>query len=302
VGCKLNSAVGAGTAVLAFVVVAGFVAGWGALWSWVTGWWTQGWGNLFTVAVALAAIAYSGRSNQQTLKVARDNLKLSGEALGHARTNATQSLDLARDQFGLRRREEHNEKIRNEVATLLSAVSEREQLMTALTGKINRLPPQQAATAPEQEATAPEQATTAPEQAPTTPRQINRIAQEINLAISESLGPLGTRVERQALVIRMLTKDSAILDPVKAIQEAIKKQRKEFKKITDAAIRLAKTEEDTQERKTATGQFIWAALGMVFIIGATELALKQNSDVLIEHCVNTLNADDQPQAEPPQAS
>lgn len=43
-------------------------AWWSSFWDAVTGWWTPGWGNLFTVLVAVAAIVVSAWYNRRTLR------------------------------------------------------------------------------------------------------------------------------------------------------------------------------------------------------------------------------------------
>lgn len=50
------------------IPLAGRLVGWRDVWVWTTGWWTPGWGNLFTVVVALAAVGVSAAFNIATLR------------------------------------------------------------------------------------------------------------------------------------------------------------------------------------------------------------------------------------------
>lgn len=71
-------------------------------WAWehLTGWWTPGWGNLFTVGVAAAALVVSARHNRRTLQ-------------------------RAEQQFKQNRLDARTDKLRNAIAELLLALGDR---------------------------------------------------------------------------------------------------------------------------------------------------------------------------------
>lgn len=99
-GAIAKSVFGTVAATTVGVAVAGTVIGWPVAWAWLTGWWTPGWGNLFTVLVAAAAIAVSAWFNRKT-------------------------LENARLQFAQTRSDTDNANLRNEVAKFLDIAGER---------------------------------------------------------------------------------------------------------------------------------------------------------------------------------
>jgi uncharacterized membrane protein YcjF (UPF0283 family) len=59
------------SALVAFVVV--LIANIVVWWDWITGWWTQGWGNLFTVTAALLAVGVGAWTNLRNFRLARED-------------------------------------------------------------------------------------------------------------------------------------------------------------------------------------------------------------------------------------
>jgi hypothetical protein len=87
---------------------------WSAFWRVVTGWWTPGWGNLFTVAVAIIAIGVSAWFNLRTLRSADK-------------------------KFQQGRIDARNDKLRGDIAAFMDAVGERASQLDVFTHRINEL-------------------------------------------------------------------------------------------------------------------------------------------------------------------
>jgi hypothetical protein len=151
-------------------VIAGTVIGWAVVWNWLSGWWTPGWGNLFTVAIASAALGVGVWFNRQTLARA----------------------DERHDQI---RRDARTDKLRLEIAAVLSAAGQRRSQMEVFAKQVNDLI---AAT--------------------------NGIAERPNLlvavqaALNESVGALYAKIRGHIHAVRMLTSDSHILDRLGVIE------------------------------------------------------------------------------------
>jgi hypothetical protein len=91
------------------------VVGWRGIWERFTGWWTPGWGNLFTVLVATAALGIGAWFNIRTLQ----------------RTD---------DRFTQGRIDARNDKLRVAIAGLFSALSERLSINGAYTQRMAGIP------------------------------------------------------------------------------------------------------------------------------------------------------------------
>lgn len=83
-----------------FAFTAGSLIGWVLIWDWITGWWSPGWGNLFTVVVALAAVGVSAWFNRKTLANAQH-------------------------QFAETRKDARTDKLRTEIIAYVAALGER---------------------------------------------------------------------------------------------------------------------------------------------------------------------------------
>lgn len=70
--------------------------GWARVWDWLTGWYTEGWGNLSTVAIAVLAIGVSAKFNSKTLNLSKVQFDRTVE---QSRTQFDQSITDSRAQF-----------------------------------------------------------------------------------------------------------------------------------------------------------------------------------------------------------
>ncbi|KUH85315.1 MULTISPECIES: hypothetical protein [unclassified Mycobacterium] len=159
-----------GIIVMCCAAAVGMVFGWRVF----TGWWTPGWGNLFTVAVATAALAVGAWFNRRTLSSAAER----------------------HDQGRLDGR---YDKLRSEVAALLSASGQRRSQMEVFAKQVNDL-------------------------IAGTPSVADRgtLMVAIQAALNESVGALYAKINGHAYAVRMLTNDSQIVDRIGEIEEVLK--------------------------------------------------------------------------------
>jgi hypothetical protein len=143
---------------------------WPIVWDHVTGWWTPGWGNLFTVAIATAALGVGAWFNYRTLSRA-------DERHNHGRVDA------------------RHDKLRSEVAALLSATGQRRSQMEIFADRIHDL----IAAAKDQE----------------------RLMVAVKAALNESVVALYAQVDGRAYAVRMLTDDEYLLARVSEIQDVL---------------------------------------------------------------------------------
>jgi hypothetical protein len=220
------------------------------------------WGNIATVTVAIAAIVVSAIFNRRTLRLSADQSEQSHK-------DARGALDLAREQFEQRRRDEVDDKLRVEVATYLSAVNEREQQLGALLKQVTRISDQ---------AQTQRQGDSQPDAA-----DVDRLVNEINMALSDTVSLLYRRIGIQSVVIAMLTTEQGIMKPVNQIQTSVNKQRDGLRGFVGQARDFAK--KDADDRAASEQQFAGQAIGLLVIFAATELAIKDATGKLVKYCL-----------------
>lgn len=182
---------------------------WSSIWEHATGWWTPGWGNLFTVAVASTALGIGAWYNHQTLSRAAER--------------HTQS-----------RLDARNDKLRAELAALLSAAGQRRSQMEIFANRVTNLIGGVQSVAD---------------------RGALMIA--VRAALNESVGALYSRVDGHIYAVRMLTNDGFILDRVAEINEVLKSDLADY----EIAIEIAPKPRDdramagiAQRREIQTNQ------------------------------------------------
>jgi hypothetical protein len=163
------------------------------LWDSVTGWWTPGWGNLFTLAVAAAGIAVSAWFNRRTLLA----------------TN---------EKFQRQLREARHDKLRVEVAELLSDTEELRVQTIKLGNRLSELSKKtysELSELPESDKAA-------------SGAVVARYKVEAQGAVTELVSDLYTRLAVRGVTIMMLTSDDQILEPMNKIQKLIDEDRHDF--------------------------------------------------------------------------
>lgn len=173
--------------VAASVALGGRLIGWRVVGQWITGWWTPGWGNLFVVSVAVATLIYALRNNRTT-------------------------LEQARHQFAAARKDSRVEKLRAEIAALVTAVDEQQstdiKMRPGLFDALKAAGLQTSGgviTAP-LEYEAQNEAT----------RQGMILAEPV---FEETVSPVYRRIAAHSFGVLMLTEDPKIIDPVQRIEE-----------------------------------------------------------------------------------
>lgn len=148
-------------------------------WDGVTGWYTPGWGNLFTVTLAAAAIGVNAWYNRRTLRNANE---INQRTLDNANQIFNQGRVDANQKFVQARIDARNDKLRAEIAEFLDAVSERRSQWAVFTHRRSEL-----------------------------------TGQSLRAAWSELLSDSYTRIGTHSLTIEILTDDPGIVDPVRRI-------------------------------------------------------------------------------------
>lgn len=180
------------------LVVAGTVIGWPQVWGWLTGWWTPGWGNLFTVAIASAALGVGAWYNRKTL----------------TRTD---------ERFAQGRVDARIDKLRAELAALLSASGQRRQQMEIFAHKVTDLIAGAQSIADR-----------------------DKLMIDTQAALNETVGELYARIDAHVFAVRMLTDDSFILGRIAEIDEVLKSDLADY----EVAMKLATKPTD----QVATGR------------------------------------------------
>jgi hypothetical protein len=169
-----------------FVLGVGYGQQWGDDFGGMAEWqYTPGWGNLFTVTVATAAIIASVIVSKITLN-----------------RNAT--------QFEQTRLDKRNDKLRAEISTLISTLSERRDRQTVFNKRINDAAHKLAS--PDADPAAQNAA-------------LERFAVEARAIFAEQISPAYQKSMTHAFEIIMLTDDVGLLEPLIRIQEALKAER-----------------------------------------------------------------------------
>lgn len=169
--------------------------GWGRLWNWITGWWTPGWGNLFTVAIATAALGVGAWFNHQTLKRA-------------AERHTQGRLDARHD------------KLRAELAALLSASGRRRSEMEIFANRVTDLIAATQSIADR-----------------------GKLMIGIRAALNETVGALYARIEGHVYAVGMLTNDVLILGRIGEIHAVLKSDLADY----EIAMELATKPKDLVE-------------------------------------------------------
>jgi hypothetical protein len=113
-----NAIISTTALVLEAGALGGRLIGWRVVWHWATGWWTPGWGNLFTVVIAGAAVVAAIVNNRMTLSTTVANFK--------------RAQDAASKQFTEARKDARTEKLRAEIAALVTAIDEQSSIESKL--------------------------------------------------------------------------------------------------------------------------------------------------------------------------
>jgi hypothetical protein len=192
-------------------------------WHDVTGWYTPGWGNLFTVGIAAAAIAVNAWYNRRTLRSANEKFE--------------QNRNDANEKFRQGRVDARNDKLRAEIADFLEAISERKSRWSAFTQRIVELDPQAAS----------------------NPTQFGL---SLRAAWYELLSDSYTRIGIHSLAIEILTDDPGIIDPLRRIVQIGGAERQQFDTVLDLLAGLT-SPADASRLQVAVGQLLVVGRGNV---------------------------------------
>lgn len=155
---------------------------------------TEGWGNLFTVTVASIAIISSVVVSVITL-----------------RRNAR--------QFEQNRSDARNDKLRAEIAALLSTLGERRSRQTVYVKRVNESVSAAGATA------------------------LGHFSQNLRAIFAESISPVYEQAMGHTFAIMLLTEDPSLVDSLMRIQKALKDEQGNFEKTLSLADRAATGDE-----------------------------------------------------------
>jgi len=148
---EVISAVGA-IAISTFTAAS--LIGWARVWDWLTGWYTQGWGNLSTVAIAALAIGVSAWFNLKTLNQSKAQFDRTVE---QSRTQFDESITDSRTQFEQSIAESHaqfehsimqfeqvridtlTDKLRSEIIGLINGFAEKGSRTSTVARRVSEL-------------------------------------------------------------------------------------------------------------------------------------------------------------------
>ncbi|WP_139331273.1 hypothetical protein [Mycobacterium sp. IS-1264] len=180
---------------------------WHAVWNGVTGWYTPGWGNLFTVAIAAAAIAVNARYNRRTL----------------------QSAD---ERFQQGRVDARNDKLRVELAAYLSDLDEYRLESSKLGKRMSEL----IDTAFNQFNA---ETKYSPENAQLLAERFERYREQSEAAYHETVWNICLRLAVRDFTLMTLTSDKEILQPASEIYKLMDEDRKDFENLIAVRERIS---------------------------------------------------------------
>lgn len=193
-----NAIISTTAVVLAAGALGGRLIGWRVVWHGATGWWTPGWGNLFTVGIAAAAVVAAIVNNRVTLSTSVANFK--------------QAQDAASKQFTEARKDARTEKLRSEIAALMTAIDEQQSTgVKIMTGIVDAMG-QVGLPTPLTHAVLP-QPTNYEEHYDDMRRAF--IAAESDF--EDTVSPIYRRIAAHSFGVLMLTDDAEIIRPVKRL-------------------------------------------------------------------------------------
>lgn len=174
----------------------GRLVGWEAAWQWFTGWWTPGWGNLFTVIIAAAAVVAAIANNRISLRLTAANFE--------------RAQDAARTQFTQARADARIEKLRTEIAALVTAIDEQSWAEATLRPTIMDAMAQVGLSDPQVAGRTP----------PATEERSDKVRRGMVLAQADfevKVSPIFRRIATHAFGVLMLTDDPRIIEPVERL-------------------------------------------------------------------------------------
>ncbi|UXA05707.1 hypothetical protein KXD96_22805 [Mycobacterium sp. SMC-2] len=192
---------------------------WSTLWDGVIDWqWTPGWGNLFTVMVAVAAIAVSAWYNRRTLRGANE-------------------------KFVQGRIDARNDKLRAELAAYLSDLDEC-RLQSRKLGKFMR----ELIDAPYQLSQA--EAQPWQQNAQLVAEKFEQYREQSEAAYLETVWDVYRRLAVRDFTLMMLTSDKGILEPTHEIYKLIEEDRRDFESLIAAREKMSPSDPRMERGRT----------------------------------------------------
>lgn len=193
-----NAIISTTAVALAAGALGGRLIGWRAVWHCATGWWTPGWGNLFTVAIAAAAVVAAIVNNRMTLSTTVTNFK--------------RAQDAASKQFTEARKDSRTEKLRAEIAALVTAIDEQSSIESKLQRGVMEAMTQVGVPDPRLVGALPQ-----PADYEERHDSIRRGMVLAEPAFEDTVSPIYRRIAAHAFGVLMLTDDPQIIGPVERL-------------------------------------------------------------------------------------